>query len=323
MPTPSAVFTELVTTTFRNHRATLSDNVMKHNALFRRLGKKGKTRTESGGTTLTIPLEYAENATYQRYSGFDTLNIGASDVFTAAEFPWRQAAVNVTASGRELRINNGRDRIINLAKSRLKNAMTTFANNMSIDMYSTGSLSNQVGGIQHIVQDAGQGTVGDINSATWSFWRNKVQSAAAPLGGGGAVTVSATTIESLMLALWLELTRGNDKPDLIVTSNEYYQFYDASQVSLKRYRGNEDADGGMESLKYRGADVIFDGGSGIPATRMYFLNTDYIEVIAHSDANMTVMDENTSVNQDAVVIPVLWMGNMACSNRSLQGVLKP
>jgi hypothetical protein len=37
---------------------------------------------------------------------------------------------------------------------------------------------------------------------------------------------------------------------------------------------------------------------------------------------MTIMDELKSVNQDAVVIPALWMGNLACSNRSLQGVLK-
>jgi hypothetical protein len=28
-----------------------------------------------------------------------------------------------------------------------------------------------------------------------------------------------------------------------------------------------------------------------------------------------------SVNQDGVVIPILWMGQLCCSNRSLQGVL--
>lgn len=322
MPSPSTVFTELVTTTFRNHRKTLADNVMKHNALYRRLAAKGKTRTESGGTTLTIPLEYAENATYQRYSGYDVLNIQASDVFTAAEFPWRQAAVNVTASGRELRINNGKERIINLAKSRIKNAMTTYANNMSLDLYSNGSLPNQVGGLQLLVADNGQGTVGGIDSATWTFWRNKVQSAAAPLGGGGAVTVSSTTIEGFMLALWLELTRGNDMPDLIVSSNEWYQFFEASQVSLKRYRSSDEVQAGIETLKYKSADVFFDGNSGIPAQHMYFLNTDYIEMVSHPDANMTVMEENMTANQDAVVIPVLWMGNMVCSNRALQGVAK-
>ena len=76
------------------------------------------------------------------------------------------------------------------------------------------------------------------------------------------------------------------------------------------------------TLKYKKADVIFDGGSGIPTAHMYFLNTDYTKVVVHEDANMTVLDEVKPYNQDAAVVPVLWMGNMTVSNRSLQGVLK-
>lgn len=55
---------------------------------------------------------------------------------------------------------------------------------------------------------------------------------------------------------------------------------------------------------------------------MYFLNTDYFEVVAHTDANLSVNEELRPYNQDAVVIPILWMGNLTMSNRALQGVLK-
>lgn len=323
MSTPSSVFTELVTTTFRNHRSKLIDNVSNNNALLAYLKRKRKMRTESGGTEIAIPLEYAENGTYQRYSGYDVLNVQQSDVFTAAKFDWRQIAINVTASGRELRINKGKERIINLAKSRLKNAMNTFNNNFSLDIYSDGALSNQVNGLQALIADAGTGIVGGIDSGTWIFWKNVVQSAAAPLQGGAGITPSNSTIQRLMLPLWLELVRGGDKPDLIVSSNEYYSFYEESLTDLKRYTSTESATGGFISLKYKSADVIFDGNSGIPATRMYFINTDYLELVAHTDANLTVNDEMRPYNQDAVVIPILWMGNLTVSNRSLQGVLKP
>jgi len=323
MSTPSSVFTELVTTTFRNHRSKLIDNVSNNNALLAYLKRKRKMRTESGGTEIAIPLEYAENGTYQRYSGYDVLNVQQSDVFTAAKFDWRQIAINVTASGRELRINKGKERIINLAKSRLKNAMNTFNNNFSSDVYSDGALSNQVNGLQALIADAGTGTVGGIDSSTWTFWKNVVQSAAAPLQGGAGITPSDSTIQSLMLPLWLELVRGGDKPDLIVSSNEYYSFYEESLTDLKRYTSTESATGGFVALKYKSADVIFDGNSGIPDTRMYFINTDYLELVAHTDANLTVNDEMRPYNQDAVVIPILWMGNLTVSNRSLQGVLKP
>ena len=324
MPSPNAVFTELVSTTFRKHSKEIKDNISKNNALLERLGIKG-TRKEDGGLSITAPLDYAANGTYQRYSGYDVLNIGASDVISAAEYQWRQIAINVVASGLELRTNSGDSRIINLVKARMKNAIRTFKNNFSADIYGDGTLPNQIGGLQSLVSDTGAGTVGGIDSSVWAFWRSQVQSAAAPLQGGAAITPGATTMESLMLPLWLSLIRGDDQPDLIVSDNNYFSFYEQSQTSLKRYTGSESAGkaaGGFVSLKYKTADVIFDGGSGIPTNRMYFLNTDYLDLVVHKDADMAIMDEMKPYNQDAAVIPILWMGNMVCTNRSLQAVLR-
>jgi hypothetical protein len=326
MASPNSTFTELVTTTYRKHQRDIKDNVSKNNALLGRLAAKGQTRREDGGLSIVAMLDYANNATYQRYSGWDVLNIGASDVLSAAEYQWRQIAINIVASGLELRTNSGDTRIVNLVKSRMKNGIRTFKNNFSSDVYSDGTLPNQVNGLQALVSDAGTGTVGGIDSSTWTFWRSAVQSAAAPIQGGGAITPSATTIESLFLPLYLQLTRGDDKPDLIVCDNAYFTFYEMSQTSLKRYTNDGgkagNASGGFSSLKYKTADVIFDGGSGIPVNHAYFLNTDYLEVVVHQDADMQIMDEMKPLNQDGAVVPILWMGNLVCSNRSLQGVVK-
>jgi hypothetical protein len=322
MPSPNTVFTELVSTTFRKHSKDIKDNLSKNNALLKRMMEKGNKRREDGGLSIVAPLDYAANGTYQRYSGYDVLNVGASDVISAAEYQWRQIAINVVASGLELRTNSGDSRIINLVKARMKNAMRTFKNNFSADLYSDGSLPNQINGLQALVSDTGTGTVGGIDSSTWGFWASKVQSAAAPLQGGGAITPGSTTMESLMLPLWLALTRGDDQPDLIVSDNNYFTFYEQSQTSIKRYTNDDTASGGFVSLKYKKADVIFDGGSGIPNNHMYFLNTDYLELVVHKDADLEVMSEMKPYNQDAAVVPILWMGNLVCSNRSLQGLVK-
>lgn len=315
-------FTELVSTTYRNHSKQVADNVSRHNALFRRLTEKGRVRIEDGGLSIVQPLDYANNSTYQRYSGYDVLNVNAVDVLTAAEYPWRQIAVNVAASGLEMRTNAGPQRIINFVKAKITNAQRSLANGMSLDLYSDGTAANQINGLQAIVADSGAGTVGGINASTWAFWQNPVQSAAAPLQGGGAIVPSATTIESLMLPLWIKLTRGNDMPDMIVMSDDYFSFFEQSQTSLKRYAPEDDGQGGMIRMKYKTADVFFDSSGGIPAQHAYFLNTDYLELVAHRDANMTMMDELRSVNQDAIVVPILWQGNLTCSARFLQGVLK-
>jgi hypothetical protein len=96
------------------------------------------------------------------------------------------------ASGLELRNNSGQFRIINLAKARMNNAIRTFKNGLSSDMYSDGTATNQIGGLQSLVADAGTGTVGGIDSSSFVFWKNIVQSAAAPLQGGAAITPSAS-----------------------------------------------------------------------------------------------------------------------------------
>ncbi len=318
MPSPNSTFTELVSTTFRKHRKEIKDNLSNRNALLKYMMKRGNYRREDGGLTIATPLDYAANSTYQRYSDWDVLDISQSDVITAAEYQWRQVALNVVASGRELRINSGDSRIINLAKSRIKNAIRTFNNNFSSDLYSAGSLTNQVNGLQAIIADVNTNTVGGINASTWSFWQNTVRDASV-----ASVTVSATTIENgMMLPLWLSLDRGpDDQPDLIVMDNTYYQYFEGSQVSLKRYNDRMSADAGFVTLKYKNADVLFDGNSGIPSSHGYFINTNYLELVAHQDADLEVMDDMRPVNQDGSVTPILWMGNLACSNRKLQGVM--
>ena len=319
MPSPNGTFTELVSTTFRKHIGEIKDNLSNRNALLKYMMKKGQTRKEDGGLTIVTGLDYTSNSTYQRYSDWDVLNIAQSDVITSAEYQWRQIALNVVASGREMRINSGDSRIKSLAKAKMKNAIRTFNNNFSSDMYSSGTLTNQINGLQAIIADTNTNTVGGIDAFVWPFWQNTVFDAS-----DNSVTPSATTIENqMMLPTWLTVDRGpDDQPDLIVADNTYYGYFETSQVSLKRYSGSESANAGFSTLKYKSADVLFDGNSGIPSNHMYFINTNYLELVVHQDADMEIMDEMRPINQDGAVIPILWMGNLVCSNRKLQAVIK-
>ena len=263
------------------------------------------------------PLDYAENGTYQRYSGYDTLNVSASDVLSAAKYDWVQSAIHVTASGRELRQNSGTNQIMDLAQARLTNAMRTGANNMSVDLYSDGSLTNQMGGLAHVIQNDGTGTVGGINSSTFTFWQNQFRE----ISGSG--TWSKSTIKGEMNALWLNCVRGTDRPDILVSSHDFFAAYWEALQDLQRYADDTEAVAGFQSLKFVTADVIHDSNTNFSTTaeKMYFLNTDFLELCVHRDANWSQLDEKQSINQDAVVIPLIWMGNLCCSNRNLQGVL--
>ena len=313
---------EIVTTTLQNRSGVIADNMSKNNALLYRLSRKGKIKPLSGGRTIVRELAYAENSTYMRYSGYELLNTSPSDVLSAAEFDWKQASVAVTISGLEQAQNSGPDALLDLLESRIEVAEKTMQNNLSADMYSDGTASSgkQVGGLQLLVADTvTSGTVGGINQGTYTFWRNQVFQTTTEISSA----MSAANIQRCMNTMYLRTKRQSDAVDLIVADTNYYQFYWASLQAIQRITTKEMGEAGFTSLQFMGADVVPDGGigGGCPTNHMYFLNTDYIYWQPHRDRNMVPLDKVNSINQDATVQLIIFMGNMTASNRELQGVI--
>lgn len=314
---------EIVTTTIENRSKKLADQVSNNNALLMRLERKGKRKPVGGGRKIVQELEYAENGTFGWYSGYDPLNISPSDVFTAAEFDWKQNAVAISISGLEELMNSGEEQMIDLLESRIENAERTMKNKMAEAVYGDGTAAGgkAIGGLALLVADNGQGTVGGINSATWEFWRNIAFDATTD---GGAAATTANII-GYMNRVWLQIVRGTDRPDLICADNNYYRLYMEALQPQQRFTSAEMAQAGFESLKFQSADVIFDGGMGgeCPTNHMYFLNTDYIYMRPHSKRQYVALSpDRFATNQDAMVKLIGWAGNMTTSGRKFQAVLK-
>lgn len=308
---------EIVSTTLRNRANEIRDNVSNKNALLAELKRIGAIKQHGGGRTIVKALDYAENGSYKRYSGYESLDITPSDVITSAEYDWKQASVSVTMSGLELRQNSGKEQFINLLSSKIKNAMRTMSNKVSEDIYSDGTADGgkQIGGLQSIIADSPTtGIVGGINAADFAFWRNQVESVSAP---------SSSNITGGMNLLFNKLVRGNDRPKIIVADSIFYNHYESSLQANQRFASDVRAGAGFETLVFKGNVPVILDDSGIPASRMYFINTDYLTFDAHKDAYMTPTEALTPINQDSIVQNILLQGNLTCSNRALQGVLKP
>ena len=304
---------ELITTTLRNRSKSLSDNVSNHNALLRRLSENGNITTVTGREIIR-ELEYASNSTVGFYTGYETLDVSPSDVLTSATFSYKQMAGNVTISGLEQIQNSGTEAVINLLESRIGVLEKSMANTLSTSLYSdgTGSDGKEVGGLQLLVADAGTGTVGGINSSTFTFFQN-VQTTAT------SSAFSTTNIQTDMNTIYLSLVRGADSPDLIMADTNAYKSFLGSLQAIQRVTSDRVASSGFTSVQYLNSDVIFD--DACPANKMYFLNTDYLRLEVAANRNFVPGEAKMSVNQDAMVTPMFWSGQMTCSNRALQGVI--
>ncbi len=334
MATPGNI-SEIVATTLQNRSGVLADNVTRNNALLTRLNRRGKVKPFSGGRTIVRELQYANNQTFQWYSGYQVLNVSPSNVISYAEYPIRQAALAVSISGLEELQNSGEDAVIDLLEGRMENAEDTFMNGLAQAIYGDGSVTGTINGLGNLVATSpSSGTVGGIDRSTWTFWQNIAYSGST--NGGAAVSVA--NIQPYMLAVWRQLVRGQDQVDLIVADNNYWSFYHQSLTAIQRITdSNSDvAQTGFQSLKFMNSDVVLDGGfqgfssdpisvggaNGSTGNIMYFLNTKYLFWQPHRDRNMVPLNpDRFSINQDAMVKLIGWAGNMTMSNARLQGVL--
>lgn len=316
---PNVNYNDIFTSTLESRTKKLADNVSDNNALLARLREKGKSSTISGGSKILQELEYGEGD-FVWYTGYDNIDYTPKQLFTAAEYQMKLCAVPVSISGEDMLKNSGKERMFDLFKARISNAEKTMKNAMSRAIYAdgTGSGGKEIGGLKLLVaDDPTQGVVGNINRAEGGneFWRNQAMT-------GEAIT--ADNIRAKMDAMYLKCTRGSDKPDLIVADDTLYSLYEQSLTPLQRFTNPKMAEAGFETLKFKGADVIFDGGQGgaCPANHMYFLNTDFIYLRSHKDRNMKVIGgDRLAVNKDALYKIIGWAGNMTLSNAALQGVL--
>ena len=303
---------EIATVAIDSRTRKLADNISDNTQLLKKMKSKGKVQTVSGGDAILQEIMYAENSTFKRYSGYEALDISPSEGISAAKFPWRQAAVSVMISGREEKQVRGKEEAIPLLRSRITIAEKTMTNNISGDIYSSGTADNgkQIGGLQLLVATSpNTGTIGGINRANFSFWRNKSTS----------VALTAANIKSEMQKMWVKLVRNMDQPDLIVKDNTNYQLYWDSLSDLQRFAGDAKADSMAQMLLFSHCPVVLDGGAGgdAPEKSTYFLNCEYIHFRPHAQGNMVSMPgERYSINQDALVKLILFMGNMTLSNAS-------
>ena len=100
MASPNSTYTEIVTTTLAGYSKTMADNITNNNALLRHIDRDGN-KSPATGRTIVQELEYATNSTVKWYSGYEVLDTSTSNVFTAAEYDYKQLAGNVVISGLE------------------------------------------------------------------------------------------------------------------------------------------------------------------------------------------------------------------------------
>jgi hypothetical protein len=345
----------LLTTTMRNWMPRLRNNITRTNKLLGWLDSGGRTRTINGGERIAVPLMYAHNSTADIYSGYGLLDVTPADGMTAAFYNLAQLSVSVTISRLEERQNSGKARMLDLLEGKFRQSdfsIRELLNNCLVAgriasgaPSANGQFVARVGRMDSNAQGPlpltalvdsdptrSRTDIGNINAATYSWWRNQALEST-------ATTFAGLKQEMLDMYTRCERTAGGE-PDLILTDRIGWSMYFNSLQSQERYfRSDERAVnvlGGSKALAFLNAAMIWDevvpdvttnadvvdGIGTVSLSTMYFLNTELMEFITDSETDFISTPMVRPENQDARTGQILWMGCLAVSNRRKQGVLK-
>lgn len=326
MATPNSSFGELASLTLQKLEGTLVDNVSNFNPFYAKIKSMGKVKPASGGVQIVQPLEFAANGNYARISGYDEIPTTQNETFTSANLAPKQIVSTVVASDLEIMQNAGDSQAFDLLESRIDNMKHSFENSFTIDLLSDGSASGgkQVTGVQKFIPDTTGGTYAGIAGSTYTFWGHQVYDCTSSTIG--ANWAASNAIPHLNAAL-ITAAQYNAKTDLILLDDAYFPLFESAIQAMQRIGTDGGTVGiggaGFTGYMYKNIPVVFHPvNSGMVASHAYLLDMRYIYLRPYKGRNMVLMPERESFNQLATLRVMAWMGNLTCSNRRVQVVIK-
>lgn len=316
--------TDLAATTFEKFFATRpSDVVFGELVLWDQLAKGGKKSIE-GGSKILVPIAYQASTAVGSYSGYDLLDTSPQEGLTNAEFDWKWYYGTVTIDNPTTLMNRGPAAMLNILKARIAQAEMSLAAALNEDLFldGTGNSSKDITGLALAIDSAG--TYGNIARGTYSWW------ASTETGAGGAISVAL--LRQLYNDISLGPTRRN--PDLVVTTQDVFQDYEALMDSNTRYTVLSEGHTLREQrLKFRNCDWFWD--DDCQSQVLYMINTKHLKIVEMSTRGAEVVNQEedrdvgsfrlepfqTPINQDAKSAKFFWAGQTVSDHCARNGKL--
>ena len=312
---------EILSTTLDNYvSSTLEDNIFNAIPLFYWMDTRGDgvKETQDGGNNIIVPLMYGKNSTAASYSGYDILDTTPQTGIGNATYGWKQYAVSITIDRLSERKNSGKHQVVKLLKSKIKQAEMSLRDSMAEDILSTQSGDDILGLPDLVDPTPATGTVGGLNAATYTWWRNHQAT-------GAKTTSTYDNLLSSMRTAYNTQSKGSagDHPDLFLTEQTTYEGFESLLTTDINYNvgmiDSKLAEVGFEAYKFKGARLMWD--SYCTSGYMYILNSKYLKLYVDVQTDFISTPFIRPANQDARVAQILWMGEFTVSNRSKQGIL--
>lgn len=295
------------------------DNIFDRYWLLENL-RGGEAFEEQHGRAIFSALEYATNTTVKAMSELETLDVTRVDVFDQAEYAWKHVGGLAVQSEFEDQMTASGGGKFRLQARKIANLKRSNEDNINAQLFSdgTGTSSKEMGGLQLLVpDDPTTGTVGQINRATFTFWRSQTET--------GTQTSSAyDNLLSTMRSVYNKCSNGvgEQTPQFAVTDRTTFEGYEGLLTNNERYVRADTNDLGVSGFKgtqlmFKDIPIAYDNDN--PSGSVYILNRRNLKLVYM--IWMKMFEAQSPVNQFVKVPKVLSIANLITDNSRRLGVV--
>lgn len=231
---------------------------------------KNKEESNFGNGSFKEPIYVSNDSNAQNYFGADAVTYNERDPARWTDFSWYNVhdgfwfdedrlqanGIDLTDDGSAVPTGAEKEQLINLLKISYRSLKEGLQEHLAFETLRDGTQSAKATpGLAHLVSaNPAVGTVGGIDGATATYWRNNVNTG-----------LSAATLVEDMETTWKDCMRfGGMLPNAIVCGQAFYDAYlTASASAVQRHqqvmgRNGATMDPSINAVNFHGVPLIWD-----------------------------------------------------------------
>lgn len=281
-------FNTIASTTLKNYRKTLTDNIFDGHPLLYWMKEKKRVRFLDGGEQIVEPLIHtvgdtpAANGgaiTDGSYGEWDDIAITPVTTATSAVYDWKSVAATIAISGMEEAKNQGKDRVVNLLEAKIMQAEETLKQNLSTMLFLDTAATTGMTGLGVLIGDETSTvtTVGGIDAtdALNTWWRSEISDLTAVASGDLDIRKEVRTDYN-------NASKGGpDRVDLVLGGQGAYEQYEEDLLPTLRRSNTKMADAGFQNLEIQGVPFVWD--YNCPTNEIFGINSKYLGLVGHKN----------------------------------------